>query len=183
MPSRPDRVRVWNGELKRTRGGLMRIDLVKNKAGKIVSKRRSATARSASNLGKWLRVKGSKFRDVPEGAVKRKATPKPKPAAPKPKKAETKPTPKPKPAAPKLPKKAEQKPKRPAAAPKKAKPKPKASLPSSKYGMSGKVAQPAVPKKRDRSKVTVQNVRSGKRRRPHKKVPPKAFVIEDYDYV
>ena len=78
MPSRPDRVRVWNGELKRTRGGLMRIDLVKNKAGKIVSKRRSTTARSASNLGKWLRVKGSKFRDVPEGAVKRKAIPKPK---------------------------------------------------------------------------------------------------------
>ena len=124
MPSRPDRVRVWNGELKRTRGGLMRIDLVKNKAGKIVSKRRSATARAASNLGKWLRVKGSKFKDVPEGA--RKATPKPKPAAQKPKKAETKPTPKPKPAAPKLPKKAEQKPKRPAAPPKKAAPKPKA---------------------------------------------------------
>ena len=29
--------------------------------------------------------------------------------------------------------------------------------------MSGKVAQPAVPKKRNRSKVTVQNVRSGMR--------------------
>jgi len=173
MPSRPDRVRVWNGEIKRTRGGLLRIDLVKNKAGKLVSKRRSQSARAASNLGAWIRQKGQKFKDIPEGAVKGAAKAiktKPKPPQkppPKPKKAEPKPVPKP---SPKLPKPTKSEPKKravakPAAAPPR-KPKPASPLsilPKKDYGISGKVAQPAVPKKRDRTKVTVQNVVKSKR--------------------
>ena len=170
MPSRPDRVRVWNGEIKRTRGGLMRVDLVKNKSGKIVSRRRSAAAKAGSNLGKWLRVKGHKFRDVPEGAVKgaAKATkPKPKPPKkppPKPKKTEPKPKPKPSPALPK-PKKTEPKkqarPKPVAAPPKRPAPKASSSLGKSKYGISGSVAQPRMSRKEreaKKQKISVANV-------------------------
>ena len=65
MPSRPDRIRVWRGEIKRTKGGLTKADLMKNKSGKIVSRRRSAAAKGNSNLGKWLRKKGQKFTDKP----------------------------------------------------------------------------------------------------------------------
>ena len=65
MPSRPDRIRVWRGELKRTKGGLTKADLMKNKSGKIVSRRRSAAAKGNSNLGNWLRKKGQKFTDKP----------------------------------------------------------------------------------------------------------------------
>jgi len=65
MPSRPDRIRVWRGEIKRTKGGLTKADLMKNKSGKIVSRRRSAAAKGNSNLGNWLRKKGQKFTDKP----------------------------------------------------------------------------------------------------------------------
>ena len=165
MPSRPDRLRVWNGEIKRTRGGLMRVDFVKNKSGKIVSRRRSAAAKVGSNLGKWLRVKGHKFRDVPEGAVKAsKPAHKPKPAAPKPKKAEPKAKPKPSPALPK-PKKTEPKkqarPKPVAAPPKRPAPKASSSLGKSKYGISGSVAQPRMSRKEreaKKHKISVANV-------------------------
>ena len=187
MPSRPDRMRVWNGEIKRTRGGLLRIDLVKNKAGKLVSKRRSQSARAASNLGAWIRQKGQKFKDIPEGAVKGAAKaikPKPKPPqkpSPKPKKAEPKPVPKPSPALPK-PQKSEPKKRavaKPAAVPPR-KPKPASPLPKKDYGISGKVAQPAVPKKRDRTKVSVQNVVKGKRDlHPHRSKPRKKALSLD----
>ena len=187
MPSRPDRVRVWNGEIKRTRGGLLRIDLVKNKAGKLVSKRRSQSARAASNLGAWIRQKGQKFKDIPEGAVKGAAKaikPKPKPPQKppqKPKKAEPKPVPKPSPKLPK-PKKSEPKKRavaKPAAAPPR-KPKPASPLPKKDYGISGKVAQPAVPKKRDRTKVSVQNVVKGKRDlHPHRSRPKKRLTLDE----
>jgi len=66
MPSRPDRVRVWAGEIKRTRGGLTKDDLVRNKKGKIVSRRRSAAAKASSNLGAHLRKKGQGFARKPE---------------------------------------------------------------------------------------------------------------------
>ncbi len=57
-----ERLRVWNGTLKKTSGGLTKNDLMKNKRGKIVSKKKSAAAKqSANNLGAWLRSKGDHF--------------------------------------------------------------------------------------------------------------------------
>ena len=59
-----ERQRVWKGELKKTSGGLRKQDLIKNKRGKIVSKKKSELARKnkdANNLGQWLRSKGEKF--------------------------------------------------------------------------------------------------------------------------
>ena len=67
MPQK-ERLRVFNGELKRTSGGLTRDELVKNKRGKIVSKRKSSQAVGAeNNLGSWLRSKGDKFSGKPKG--------------------------------------------------------------------------------------------------------------------
>ena len=85
-PSRPQRLRVWRGELKKTSGGLVRDDLVKNSKGKIVSRRKSKQAGEQNNLGVWLRSKGDKFGDKPEkeSALKAKEPPK-KAAKPKPK--------------------------------------------------------------------------------------------------
>ena len=101
-PSRPQRLRVWRGEIKKTSGGLTRDDLVKNSKGKIVSRRKSKQAGEQNNLGVWLRSKGDKFGDKPKDAkvLKEKKDPareklarrlktagvpisKPKPAAPK----------------------------------------------------------------------------------------------------
>ena len=59
-----ERQRVWKGELKKTTGGLRKQDLIRNKRGKIVSKKKSEAARKnkdANNLGQWLRSKGEKF--------------------------------------------------------------------------------------------------------------------------
>jgi hypothetical protein len=59
-----ERQRVWKGDLKKTSGGLRKQDLIKNKRGKIVSKKKSEAARKnkdANNLGQWLRSKGEKF--------------------------------------------------------------------------------------------------------------------------
>ena len=67
-PSRPQRLRVWGGELKKTSGGLTRDDLVKNSKGKIVSRRKSKQAGEQNNLGVWLRSKGDKFGDKPKDA-------------------------------------------------------------------------------------------------------------------
>ena len=65
MPQK-ERVRVYNGELKKTSGGLTKGDLVRNKRGKIVSRRKSTQATSdANNLGSWLRRKGDKFQGKP----------------------------------------------------------------------------------------------------------------------
>ena len=135
----------------------------------------------------WIRQKGQKFKDIPEGAVKGAAKAiKPKPKPPQ-KKAEPKPVPKPSPKLPK-PKKSEPKKRavaKPAAAPpRKPKPKPASPLsilPKKDYGISGKVAQPAVPKKRDRTKVTVQNVvpRVSRKRKPKKVLE---WYEEDYGY-
>ena len=63
-PSRPQRLRVWRGELKKTTGGLVRDDLVKNSKGKIVSRRKSKQAGEQNNLGVWLRSKGDKFGEI-----------------------------------------------------------------------------------------------------------------------
>ena len=72
-PSRPQRLRVWRGELKKTSGGLTRDDLVKNSKGKIVSRRKSKQAGEQNNLGVWLRSKGDKFGDKPKDAKVLKA--------------------------------------------------------------------------------------------------------------
>ena len=58
-----ERLRVWKGELKKTSGGLTKKDLIKNKRGKIVSKKKSEAAKKnkENNLGTWLRSKGEQF--------------------------------------------------------------------------------------------------------------------------
>jgi outer membrane biosynthesis protein TonB len=117
--SSQQRHEVWRGTRAKTSGGLTKGDLIKNKRGKLVSKKKSQQAGSQNNLGSWLRTKGKK---VPKKEMLyAKGAKAPAAAAPKPKKAAPKPKPK---AAPK-PKKAAPKPK-PKAAPK-PKPKPKAA--------------------------------------------------------
>ena len=48
-----ERMRVWKGELKKTTGGLRKQDLMKNKRGKIVSRKKSEAAKKnkENNLG------------------------------------------------------------------------------------------------------------------------------------
>ena len=118
-----ERLRVWNGTLKKTSGGLTKNDLMKNKRGKIVSKKKSAAAKqSANNLGAWLRSKGDHFlsKGVTKENIIRKGKPGRKPfkaqkqpekaeEAPKPK-PQPKPKPKAKPAPPKITKEAPSKP-------------------------------------------------------------------------
>ena len=120
MPSSKQRQDVWFGRRAKTSGGLTKADLIKNKRGKIVSKKKSGQAGAQNNLGGYLRETGKKVEKDKmlrkKGDVKQEASePKKKPAAAKPKaKAAAQP---PKKAAPK--KSAPAKPK-----PKAAKPKP-----------------------------------------------------------
>ena len=44
------RIQVWRGVKKKTRGGLTKSDLTRNKYGKIVSKKASSTAKKKTNL-------------------------------------------------------------------------------------------------------------------------------------
>ena len=116
--SSKQRSEVWRGVRKKTSGGLTKADLIKNKRGKIVSKKKSVQAANQNNLGELLRTKGAKMKKSEIMHPKGKAA-KPKPAAPKPKA-------KPKAAAPKPKVKPKLKVPPKAAAPKqKAKPKPK----------------------------------------------------------
>ena len=121
--SSQQRHEVWRGTRAKTSGGLTKGDLIKNKRGKLVSKKKSQQAGSQNNLGSWLRTKGKKVpkkemlyakgakapaaaapKAKPTGSgtsgpsrkrQQKKAAPKPKPkAAPKPKKAAPKPKPK-----------------------------------------------------------------------------------------
>ena len=88
-----ERLRVWKGELKKTSGGLTKGDLIKNKRGKVVSKKKSEAAKknSENNLGSWLRSKGDQFLSkglVQEGKKikmvgKKKVVAKPRVVAPK----------------------------------------------------------------------------------------------------
>jgi len=113
-----ERVRVWKGELKKTSGGLTKPMLMKNKRGKIVSKRKSEAAKkkNANNLGEWLRSKGDQFLSkglkqeniVRKGKAGRKAFKQEKKEVPEEKQAEvpaTKPKPVPKPKKKAVPKK------------------------------------------------------------------------------
>ena len=71
MPKLSQRLRVWRGEIRRTTGGLTRQDLMKNKNGKIVSKRKSLAATKANNLGSWVRAKGDSFGGKPKAYPKK----------------------------------------------------------------------------------------------------------------
>ena len=94
MPQK-ERLRVWRGELKKTAGGLTKADLIKNKRGRIVSKKKSLTSKVNNNLKGWLREKGDSFggklkdagKPLPakKGQGKKKKAAAPKAAAPKPK--------------------------------------------------------------------------------------------------
>ena len=68
MSSR-QRLEVWRGTRLKTSGGLTKADLVKNKRGKIVSKKKSSQASSQNNLGAWLRETG---KTVPKADMLRK---------------------------------------------------------------------------------------------------------------
>ena len=81
--------------MRKTTGGLTRDDLVLNRHGRIVSKRKSQAASKVNNLGNWLRNKGQKFGEVPQQA-KKGTNGKPKKVAAK-VAAKAKPKPKPKP--------------------------------------------------------------------------------------
>lgn len=71
MPkTRPDRLLVWRGEKEKTTGGLRKSDLVRNKSGRIVSKRASNAAKKKSHLGELLKKPGDKF-DAHKKAVKK----------------------------------------------------------------------------------------------------------------
>ena len=102
--SSQQRSQVWLGTRAKTSGGLTKSMLVKNKRGKLVSKKKSEQASSQNNLGSWLREKGKKGEKAqmlrkksapPPDAPKKKAVQK-KPAPSK--KAVKKAAPKPKPA-------------------------------------------------------------------------------------
>ena len=84
--SSAQRIAVWNGERAQTTGGLKKADLIKNRHGRIVSKKKSEVARKLNNLGNFLASKGAKAKAQPE-----KPKPKPKPVE------KPKPKPKPKP--------------------------------------------------------------------------------------
>ena len=91
--SSAQRIAVWNGERAQTTGGLKKADLIKNRHGRIVSKKKSEVARKLNNLGNFLASKAKAQPEKPKGVEK----PKPKPVEkPKPKPVE-KPKPKPKP--------------------------------------------------------------------------------------
>ena len=78
MPSSKQRLEVWHGIRDKTSGGLRKSDLVKNKRGKIVSKRKSGQAHDQNNLKSFLREKG---KSVPKDAMLHKKGAKKAPAA------------------------------------------------------------------------------------------------------
>ena len=61
MPSTKQRLEVWRGLRLKTSGGLRKSDLIKNKRGKIVSKRKSSQAGEKNNLGAFLRKANEKM--------------------------------------------------------------------------------------------------------------------------
>ena len=76
--SSAQRIAVWNGERASTTGGLKKPDLMKNRHGRIVSKRKSEVARKLNNLGNFLARKA-------KGKAAKKAEPEPEAKQPKPK--------------------------------------------------------------------------------------------------
>lgn len=68
------RAQVWHGTAKKTSGGLTRKDLLKNKAGRIVSKKKHFTAKKDKRLVKagYLTKKG-KFGFIKKDSKKKKS--------------------------------------------------------------------------------------------------------------
>ena len=62
MPSSTQRLQVWRGERLKTSGGLFKKDLIKNKRGKVVSKKKSTQARDKNNLGDFLLKLGAQVK-------------------------------------------------------------------------------------------------------------------------
>ena len=159
--STEQRSQVWAGTRKKTSGGLTKSMLVKNKRGKLVSKKKSEQASSQNNLGSWLREKGKKVEkadmlrkkseppaDAPASKAKKAA---PKKAAAK---AAPKAAPKPKPA--------------PKAAPKPA----PAPQPKKQPKVVRKQAQAAPKRKKDKKKSNINPVTQ----QPYEKKDPGDFV-------
>ena len=57
IPAVGSKLQVWNGNAKHTPGGLTKSDLVQNKRGRIISRRKQAAGRKAL---KYLTRKGYK---------------------------------------------------------------------------------------------------------------------------
>ena len=64
--SSKQRSEVWRGVRKKTSGGLTAKDLIRNKRGKVVSRKKSQQAGGDNNLGFWLRSKGDQFQGKPK---------------------------------------------------------------------------------------------------------------------
>ena len=94
--SSAQRIAVWNGERAQTTGGLKKADLMRNRHGRIVSKKKSEVARKLNNLGNFLASKAKGKAAEPKAAPKPKPK-QPKPVVQKPKPVVPKPKPKPKP--------------------------------------------------------------------------------------
>ena len=95
--SSAQRIAVWNGERAQTTGGLKKADLMRNRHGRIVSKKKSEVARKLNNLGNFLASKAKGKAAEPKAAPKPKPKPKPVVQKPKPKPVVQKPKPKPAP--------------------------------------------------------------------------------------
>ena len=74
IPTFGSRAQVFHGNAKKTTGGLMKKDLIKNKWGEIVSRKKHLTAKKERRLEKhgWTAKKG-KFGAVRTKKMKRKS--------------------------------------------------------------------------------------------------------------
>ena len=164
--SSKQRLEVWRGVREKTSGGLRKSDLIRNKRGKVVSRKKSSQAASQNNLGSWLREKGKKVakaemlrkkseppssekKNVPKAKPKSKPAPKAAPKKPKPAPA---PKPKPKPVAKPQPK-----------APKKRAPKKKRAKAKAVEKINPLTNQPYDPDAKQ--KVSIDNIRLEKKRK------------------
>ena len=158
--SSQQRSQVWLGTRAKTSGGLTKSMLVKNKRGKLVSKKKSEQASSQNNLGSWLREKGKK---VEKAQMLRKKSA-PPPDAPKKKAVQKKPAP-----SKKAVKKAAPKPKpAPKAAPKPA----PVAQPKKQPKIVRKQAQAAPKRKKVKKKSNISPVTQ----QPYEKKDPGDFV-------
>ena len=162
--STQQRSEVWLGTRVKTSGGLTKAMLVKNKRGKLVSKKKSEQASSQNNLGSWLREKGKK---VDKAEMLRKKSAPPPDAPQKPKKAAAKQPPPP--PSKKAVKKAAPKPKpAPKAAPKPA----PVAQPKKQPKIVRKQAQAAPKRKKVKKKSNISPVTQ----QPYEKKDPGDFV-------
>jgi len=154
--SSKQRLEVWNGARKKTSGGLQKKDLIKNKRGRVVSKKKSEQAADQNNLGSWLVDKGAKVKKGDMLRQKNKPPPDVKPDIGKP--------PKPKPA----PAKKAAPAKKSKAAPKKATPaavpKPKAVPKAAPKISAAKPKKAAAAKPKKKTKIVRAESKSAPRK-------------------